>query len=142
MPCMGVLCGFDSRNGIFPDMWEENNIIGGFIMRIKYQHTLYNKNNPYGTEKTVVANGTPCNKPSYLIGCDTGYIFIKTKTQKIHIIEITKIKEIDGKPFFACCLNCGRCFFEYGYDLCKKHDETMENPEKEKCKDYLFCFNY
>lgn len=106
-------------------------------MKIKYTYTLYNKANPYGAEREAVAVGVLCEKPSYLAGCENGFIFVKTKTQKIHIIEIDKIKEIDDKMFSACCLNCGRCYYEYGFDLCKKHDETMERPESEKCNDYI-----
>ena len=51
-------------------------------MKVKYAYTLYNKNNPYGVEKTVTVSGKPCKKPTYLAGCDTGYIFIKTKSEK------------------------------------------------------------
>ena len=111
-------------------------------MKVKYTYILYNKSNPYGVEKTAIANGEPCKRPSYLHGCDNGYIFIKTKSEKIHLIEIDKILEIDGKPFIATCLNCGRCYFDYGFTLCKKHEEVMENPSSEKCEDYLFEFNY
>lgn len=110
-------------------------------MKIKYNYTLYNKSNPYGIEKNAVAVGELCKKPTYLCGCDEGYIFIRTKSDKIHIIETGRIFEINGKPFIPCCLNCGRCYSEYGFDLCKKHEETMENPDKEKCNDYTMDLN-
>lgn len=35
-----------------------------------------------------------------------------------------------------CCLNCQFCYEQYGYTLCKKHDETMENEKTEFCEDY------
>lgn len=67
-------------------------------MKVKYQTTIYNKKYPFGHDKIDVANGEKCEKPSYLIGCDKGYMFIRTKTDKIHIIETDRILEIDGKP--------------------------------------------
>jgi hypothetical protein len=106
-------------------------------MKIKYNYTLYNKSNPYGVEKTATANGEPCKKPTYLCGCDTGCIFIKTKSEKIHVIEIDKIIEINGRAFSPCCFNCASYYSEYGFDLCKKNDETMEEPNNEKCNEYI-----
>lgn len=67
-------------------------------MKVKYETTIYNKKIPYGHDKTVVVIGEKCEKPSYLIGCDKGYMFIRTKNDKIHIIETNRILEIDGKP--------------------------------------------
>ena len=66
-------------------------------MKVKYETTIYNKKFPYGYNKIVVANGEKCEKPSYLIGCNEGYMFIKTKANKIHIIETSRILEIDGQ---------------------------------------------
>ena len=105
-------------------------------MKIKYNYTLYNKANPLGVERQAVAVGELCKKPEYLGSCDKGRIFIKTKTNKIHIIETSKIFEINGRPFTPCCLNCALCYEEYGYTLCKKHEETEERPESQFCDDY------
>ena len=63
-------------------------------MKIKYNYTLYNKANPFGVERQAVAVGEPCEKPSYLSGCDSGYTFIRTKADKIHIIENSRIISI------------------------------------------------
>ena len=65
-------------------------------MKVKYQTTIYNKKYPFGHDKTVVTNGEQCEKPSYLCGCNEGYMFIRTKADKIHIIETGRILEIDG----------------------------------------------
>ena len=56
----------------------------------------YNKKYPFGHDKIAVANGEQCEKPSYLCGCNEGYMFIRTKADKIHIIETDRILEIDG----------------------------------------------
>lgn len=105
-------------------------------MKIKYNYTLYNKANPFGVERQAVAVGELCKKPDCLVGCDEGYIFIRTKTDKMHMIETSRIFEIDGRPFTPCCLNCALCYEEYGYTLCKKHEETEERPESQLCNDY------
>ena len=65
-------------------------------MKVKYKTTIYNKEHPYGYDKTVVVNGEQCEKPSYLYGCGEGYMFIRTEADKIHIIETSRILEIDG----------------------------------------------
>lgn len=66
-------------------------------MKVKYETTVYNKRFPFGRDKTVVVNGEQCEKPSYLCGCDKGYIFVKTNANIIHVIETDRILEIDNK---------------------------------------------
>ena len=63
-------------------------------MKVKYETTIYSKKHPYGYIKTVVVNGEQCEKPSYLCGCNEGYMFIRTKAGKIHMIETDRILEI------------------------------------------------
>ena len=66
-------------------------------MKVKYQTTIYNKKYPFGHDKIDVANGEQCEKPSYLCGCNEGYMFIRTNANIIHIIETSRILEIDGQ---------------------------------------------
>ena len=65
-------------------------------MKVKYQTTIYNKKYPFGHDKIAVANGEQCEKPSYLCGCNEGYMFISTKADKIYIIETKGSTEMLG----------------------------------------------
>lgn len=105
-------------------------------MKIKHKYTLYNKNHPYGIEKVVVSVGELCKKPDYLHGCEN-CIFLYDGQKNIHIIETRGIIEINGRPFTPCCNNCISCYVEYGYTLCKKHEEAEEEPDTQRCDDYM-----
>jgi hypothetical protein len=59
-------------------------------MKIKHIITIYNKNYPNGINKTVTSIGEPCEKPSYLMGCDN-HIFLRDEKNIIHIIDINRI---------------------------------------------------
>ena len=70
-------------------------------MKIKYNTTVYNKANPMGKDITRTAIGEEVTKPNYLV-CDNDLIFIKTDKNIIHVIEPTRILEINGNKVTPC----------------------------------------
>lgn len=36
-----------------------------------------------------------------------------------------------------CCNNCCHLYMEYGYHLCKRNEEPMDDIRNEKCEEYL-----
>lgn len=35
-----------------------------------------------------------------------------------------------------CCLNCRKCYEEYGCTFCKEHEVTLEDESNEACEDW------
>ena len=38
----------------------------------------------------------------------------------------SELEYIENAKLDPCCHNCGNCYTEYGWDLCKVHGNTLE----------------
>ena len=114
-------------------------------VRVKYKTTIYDEKYPYGREKTVIVTGEECEKPSYLLGCDEGYMFVKAEKDIIHIIEKDRILELDKfrEDANQMKLNFGECVEQ---TLCARSEQNPESSTRYQdaynCAKKLDAFMY